>query len=687
MTTHKFSADNEQLMNLIVHAFYSKNEIFLRELLSNSSDACGKLRLLSLTQNKEVPSNLEIKLKVANDKLIIEDNGIGMTEEELINNLGTIASSGTKKFIEQFKTSEGSNQIGQFGVGFYSAFLVAEHVDVITKSPHCSTTHKWSSDGKGSFTVEDCDEELENNGTKIVLHIKEDSKEFLDVETLKKVIKQHSQFIDYPIKIQEFKTVSKLQESEQKVEDDEEEVKVEDEVENEVEEVKVEETEKEVTEEVWTQVNSQKPLWMRSETENSKDEYVSLYKTLSNDWEEYSTMNHFSLEGNVEFKSILYLPKRAPYDLFDSGKDRKVTRVKLYVKRVLIKENCEELVPEYLNFVVGVVDCVNLPLNVSREILQENKILNTIKKQVTKKSIQMIENLQEDKEKYTEFYKGFSKNIKLGVYQDKDNQVKLAKLLRFSCTLKDELVSLSEYIESLPQGTDKIYYLSGESLETIKGSPFLEYFDSKKIPVLLLTDAIDEYVMQQLNEFDGKKFVNVSKENIPLDDIKDTEVEKEFSDLCKYVKEVLEGKVAKVEVTKRLISTPCALSTSQHGWSANMQRIMKAQVLSDSQMASFMMGKKTLELSAVNPTILKLKDLLETNRANPTVKDLVWLLYETALLSSGFTLENPASFSKRITKIINLGLDINDDIEDSVEKEDSSVETLTEQVTSMEETD
>ena len=657
--TYAFSADINQLLALIINAVYSNKEVFVRELISNASDALNKIRYESLTDTSclDSDSNLEIKISFDNTNRILtfRDTGVGMTKDELINNLGTIASSGTKKFLESISASKDLQLIGQFGVGFYSAYLVSDKVVVISKNNN-DEQYSWESTGNGTFSVQrdETDYQLKR-GSIMQLYLKEDMNEYLEESRITSLIKKHNQFIEFPIYIETQKTREvTVDEGDVKVED-EGDVKVEDEVEETKETKKITETYVE-----FEQVNKDKPIWSRNPKEVSEDEYSEFYKSLTGDYDSYLDVAHFSVEGQVEFKGLLFIPKRSPIDLFD-GQTKRKGMVKLYSRKVFITDDCEDLLPEYMKFVRGVIETDDIPLNISRETLQQSKILKVIGKNIIKKALDMFNKISNDSDKFRIFYEQYNKSIKLGIHEDSTYRNKLTPLLRYETSNSNgDQISLDDYIDNMKDNQSAIYYITAESVKSISSSPFLEKLKSKNYEVIYMCDPLDEYITQQVKDYKDKKLVCITKENLDLfqDDSEKEEFEQsknEYKNVCDFIKSTLSDEVEKVVVSNKLSDSPCVLSTSEFGWTANMQRILKAQTFNKPEM-NYMMGRKVLEINPNNKIIQKIKFRLDSEQIDSRLTDLVNVLYDVTLQSSGFTLENPSLFSSRVLKLIDRDL-------------------------------
>ena len=614
-----FETEVKQLLHLMIHSLYSNKEIFLRELISNASDACDKLRFEALSDDALYEGDNDLKIRVAFDQaartITITDNGVGMSRQEVIDNLGTIARSGTRQFLESMTGDQArdANLIGQFGVGFYSAFIVAERVSVTTRRAGLTAEHgvHWESAGEGEYTLETV--EKPTHGTEVVLHLREGEDEFLDDFRLRSIIRKYSDHITLPI------LMPKAAANE----------------------------EEEAGEET---VNKASALWARPRNEISEEEYNEFYKHVAHDFEEPMAHLHFKVEGKLEYTSLLYLPKRAPFDLWDRERRH---GIKLYVKRVFIMDDAEHLMPNYLRFVRGVIDSNDLPLNVSREILQHSKAIDSMRAGSVKKVLGQLEGMAKNEpEKYTEFWQEFGKVLKEGPGEDFANREQIAGLLRFASTDKDtdeECVSLADYIGRMKEGQEAIYYITADSFAAAKGSPHLEIFRKKGIEVLLLHDRVDEWLTSSLTEFDGKPLHSVAKGELDLGDLEDEEekkakeeVAKEFADLVQKVQENLGEKVKEVRITHRLTNSPACLVSGEHDMSANLERILKS-------VGQDVAGTKPIfELNPEHPLVVRLREEQNDTRFS----DWTNILFDQALLAEGGQLDDPGAFVGRLNQLL-----------------------------------
>ena len=683
--TFAFQAEIAQLMSLIINTFYSNKSVFLRELVSNSSDALDKIRYQGLTDRSQLETEEDLRIHLIPNKenktLQIIDTGIGMTKNDLVNNLGTIAKSGTKGFMEALSSGADISMIGQFGVGFYAAFLVADTVSVTSKH-NDDEQYTWTSSAGGSFTVTKDEEPYLTRGTCITLQLKEDQLEYLEENRIKEIIKTHSEFINYPISLQ----VQKEREVEvEKTLDDTTENENAEGTEGQVEEVADSETAekdtKDTVKETYNEMehlNVNKPIWTRNPDDVTQEEYASFYKGITGDWEDHLAVKHFKVEGQMEFRSILYLPKRSQTDMFNKDKKK---NVKLYVRRVFITDNCEELIPEWLSFVRGIVDSEDLPLNISREMLQQSRVLKVIRKNLVKKCIDLFLETMSNEELGKTFYQNYSKNIKLGIHEDSTNRPKLLKLLRYQSSQSgDELTSLDDYITRMKDNQNDIYYITGESKEIVENSSFVEGFVKRGYEVLYMTEPIDEYSVQQISEYEGKKLVSVTKEGLELPEDEEEkklfeETKKSYESTVSVMKEILGDKVEKIIISNRLTDSPCCVVSGQFGWSANMERIMKAQALGDNSMASYMMSKKNLEINPHHPIIKDLKEKLGNEETKNIAGNLLQLLFETSCINSGYSLSDPTVFTGRIYNMVKLGLGLDDSENSDVSNQVVDTET------------
>lgn len=685
---HHFQAEVNRMMKLIINSLYRNKEIFLRELISNASDALDKIRLLSLTDKNVMDSTDELTIKIKADKenhvLTITDTGIGMTKEDLITNLGTIAKSGTADFLSKVQDAtsaqEMNDMIGQFGVGFYSSFLVADKVIVTTKA-NDDKQYIWESDASSYSIVEDPRGDTLKRGTQVTLVLKEEAYDYLEQDTVRDLIKKYSQFINFNIYLwsSQTKTVEEPLEEEDEVPIKEEEAKKEDEdaaVEEEPEEEDKPKTKKvEKTTWDWELINESKPIWTRKPSDIEETEYQEFYKSITKDTNGPLTHTHFVAEGEVTFKSLLFVPVNQPAENFNKY-GAQAENIKLYVRRVFITDDFKDMMPSYLSFVRGVVDSDDLPLNVSRETLQQHKLLKVIKKKLVRKTLDMIKKI--DEKLYPAFWREFSTNIKLGVIEDAANRTRLAKLLRFQSS-SGSLTSLAQYVERMKDKQEQIFYMAGSSQKEVEESPFVERLQKKGYEVLYLVEAVDEYALSALPEFEGKKFQNVAKEGFSIDGDTDAakqrkdELKERFEPLTKWLQEEsLKDHILRAEVSERLEKSPCALITSRFGWTANMQRIISSQTHSktnDMQRDYYLNQKKALEINPRHPLIKELLRRVEDNPEDATAKDMALMMFNTATLRSGYMLRDTVAFAQHVESMMRdtLGIDKDEIVEDEEE--------------------
>uniref|UniRef100_A0A182IL76 Heat shock protein 83 n=1 Tax=Anopheles atroparvus TaxID=41427 RepID=A0A182IL76_ANOAO len=675
-----FQAEVNRMMKLIINSLYRNKEIFLRELISNASDALDKIRLLSLTNPSVLDSNRNLEVKIKADKegrmLHIIDTGVGMTKQDLVNNLGTIAKSGTADFLTKMQESKSesgqdvNDMIGQFGVGFYSAFLVADRVVVTTKH-NDDKQYIWESDAASFSIVEDPRGNTLERGSQVTLHLKEEALDFLEDDTVKQLIKKYSQFINFPIYMWSSKEVEEevaveeettekpaAKEDSAEQEEEEEDAKVEEEEASESDKPKTKKVKKTVWN--WEIMNDSKPIWTRKVSEVADEEYTEFYKSLTTDTSEPLTHTHFIAEGEVTFKSLLFVPKVQPSESFNKY-GTKADNIKLYVRRVFITDEFNDMMPNYLSFIRGVVDSDDLPLNVSRETLQQHKLIKVIKKKLVRKALDMIKKI--DKEQYEKFWKEYSTNIKLGIMEDPSNRSRLAKLLRFqsSSTKDKEFTSLSDYVGRMKPKQENIYFIAGPSRGEIEKSPFVERLLSRGYEVLFLVEAVDEYSISALPEFDGKRFQNVAKEGFTLNESDESrarfdELKTEYEPLLKWLNDVaLKDKIAKAQLSERLANSPCALVASMFGWTGNMERLALAnahQKTDDPQRMYYLNQKKTLEINPRHPLMRELLRRVEVDTDDIVAKDMAVLMFNTATLRSGFQLPETADFADSIERMM-----------------------------------
>jgi len=713
---HEFQAEVSRLMDIIINSLYTDKQVFLRELISNAADALEKARFHSVQDDSFLGDTQDLEIKVEHDAdsktISIVDTGVGMSKADLINNLGTVAKSGTTNFLEAMAEGADTNLIGQFGVGFYSAFLVADKVSVTSKCNDDPVQHVWESSADASFTVvDDPRGNTLGRGTRVTLHLKEDAHDYLSEDKLKETSKKYSQFIQFPIYVKVKKEVEADAEEEDD-DDDDEEKEEKDDVETSEDEEKEEEEEKKPVKKTvfeWEQVNTQKAIWLRSREDVTEEEYNEFYKGISKDYLDPLAYTHFNAEGEIEFKSILFLPKKAPFDMMDNYWTKR-SEVKLYVRRVLVAEKFDELLPRYLNFVRGVVDSDDLPLNVSREQLQQNKIMKVISKKLVRKVLELMKKLakeeesgdDDDEEKededdgedkqaeekkdsadeestWAKFYKEFNKNLKMGCYEDDSNRSKLSKLLRFRSTKsEDKDISLDKYLDRMAESQESIYYMSGESMETMSKAPALQIFKKKDLEVLMLSDHLDEPCIQKLADYEGKKFVSIQKADVKLDETE--EEKKRFSKLKDMYKPLTDWwkdtlneltekgamkdagvKIEAVSLSKRLTDSPVVVVTSQFGYSAQQEKIMKAQAFQNKDQISMMSGRKTLEINPNHPVVIDLLNKVKESKDNAAALDTAQVLFQTALIESGYEIADPSALVSRVYKLMSKELGVDPD--------------------------
>jgi len=631
--THQFKTEVQQLLNLIINSLYSNKEIFIRELVSNASDAIDKLRFKAQTDAEILGQESDYKIKLSADGIKqtfeVADNGIGMTYDEVLENIGTIAKSGTSSFLEAMKLSKDKDLlapelIGQFGVGFYSAFIVAEKVTLITRAAGETTATKWVSTGDGSFTIEETTKP--DRGTTITLALKKAEKgdpDFTDEWTIRRIVKQHSDFVNYPI-VMDVEKEEPLPKEEQILDKDGRPIG------ETTRRVRREET-----------LNSMKAIWSKNKEDVTDQEYKEFYSHISHDWNPPLTQLHIKLEGTTEYTALLYIPSKAPFDLFQPEHKH---GIQLFSRRVFIMNDCKELMPEYLRFVKGVVDAADLNLNISREILQQDRLVLNIQKNLVKKIFELLNNLEKDQ--YDTFYKEFGLVLKEGLYTDPTRKDKIAKLVRYFTTKsEDEMISLAAYVERMKEDQEFIYYITGDNLKALINSPHLEKLKAKDYEVLLMTDPVDEWVIQTLTEFDGKKLKSAEKGDLDLDDV-DAKKNDEYEALFGFVKGHLEERIKEVKPSTHLKDSIACLSGEAHDVSAYMEKLLKASGQKPPSV------KRVLELNLDHPVIVKLKKLFEEDRNNPSLQDYSKLLLDMAVISEGGKIEDPSRFNRIIGTIM-----------------------------------
>jgi molecular chaperone HtpG len=636
--THEFKTEVQQILNLIINSLYSNKDIFLRELISNASDAIDKLRFKSQTEPELLGDDPDFRIKIIpdpkNKTLEISDNGIGMTYDEVMENIGTIAKSGTAAFLEALEQANKQNTltpelIGQFGVGFYSSFIVADKVTLITRASGSDTAVRWESSGDGTYTIETA--EKPSRGTSVILTLKkkeEGDPDYTEEWVIRDIVKKHSDFVNYPI-LMDVERSEPIPESEQLKDKDGKPLG------ETTRKVKKEET-----------LNSMKAIWTRNKSDVSADEYKEFYKHVSHDWNDPLTHLHMKLEGVTEYHALLYIPSKAPFDMFFP--DRK-HGIQLYCKRVFIMDDCKDLMPEYLRFVRGVVDAPDLNLNISREILQQDKLVKNIRKNLVKKILDLLKDME--KEQFNTFYKEFGHVLKAGIYSDWENKDRLADLAQYQTTKSgDHFIRLKDYVANMKAEQKEIYYITGDNLSTLINSPYLEALKERDYEVLLMTDPVDEWVVQSLNEYDGKPLKSAEKGELDLKKEDKTNTD-QYHSLFGFIKTQLGEKVKDVKASSHLRESMACLSGDEHDVSGYMERLIKA---SGGKMPQV---KRVLELNAGHPVVEKLNALYERDRESQALKDYSELLFDMAVISKGDKIDNPSRFNQKIGELMRAALD------------------------------
>ncbi len=628
--THEFKTEVKQILNLIINSLYSNRDIFLRELISNASDAIDRLRFKAQTEPDVMGDDTDLKIRIIRSPeagtIEVADNGIGMTYDEVMDNIGTIAKSGTAAFLKALDESQKQEMltpelIGQFGVGFYSAFIVADKVTLITRAAGAETGVRWESSGDGAFTIEET--EKPDRGTRVILKLRkaeEGEADFTDQWTVQNIVKKHSDFVRYPI-VMDVEKTEPIPEKEQIRDKDGKPVG--------------ETTRKVVQEET---LNSMKAIWARNKSEVTEEEYKEFYKHLSHDWNDPLTHLHLKLEGVTEYSALLYIPSKAPFDLFDRERSH---GIRLFCKRVFIMDDCKELMPEYLRFIKGVVDAPDLNLNVSREILQQDALVRNIKKNLVKKVLELIKGL--DDEKFETFYTEFGQVLKEGIYLDWENKDKIAELVRYQTTKSGEKrISLKDYVANMKEGQKEIYYLTGENLSTLINSPLIEQLKERDYEVLLMTDPVDEFVVQSLSEYDEKPLKSAEKGDLEIDEAEKEKQAEEYSALFGFIKTKLQDRIKEVKPSTRLKESVACLSGDTYDMSAYMEKLLKASGAAPPE------TKRVLEINTGHPVVGKIKTLFEQDRENPAIQDYSDLLFDMAVIGEGGKVSNPSRFNKLV---------------------------------------